>query len=311
VHLANFGNDCKGCHASIVWVGLHRDIGLHAHPRTRYPLAGKHLELACAVCHDPKKPADKRFKNLRFDKCTACHADKHTGEFAARAGGGNCDTCHAVEGFAPARFTMAMHRETAFPLDGKHEAAPCLTCHPGARPRLNLHVDKRACADCHQNPHGDQFAAEMAAGGCAKCHSTSSWGEAKVDHSTWPLVGAHGRTACVRCHGAVKATSMDKAQFRGVPRNCEGCHTDPHAGQFRLNEPVRACDACHTPDRWQLPAFEHTQMTGYELSGKHAGLKCEQCHVKETLRNGDTATRWRLGYRNCRACHADPHGAAP
>jgi hypothetical protein len=315
VHAARFGNDCNHCHGQIRWLGLRREVGLAAHDKTRYPLAGKHVEVACAACHDPRRPAAQRFRALRFDRCTACHADRHAGEFAARDQG-DCAACHAVEGYYPVRFGMALHQSTRFPLEGAHQAAPCLACHPGKRPRLDLRVAKQACADCHPNPHGDQFAVEMAAGGCARCHTVADWRQAKVDHSTWPLTGAHDRTACARCHGAVagrgpgRSVTFTAAQFRGVPRSCEGCHADSHAGQFRLNQPVRACEFCHGTETFAVAAFDHAGKAGYALEGKHARLPCSGCHPSEALRNGDHAVRWRLGYRACKACHADPHGGA-
>jgi hypothetical protein len=308
VHVAPFGNRCESCHASIRWVGLPEAIGRDHHRETRYPLAGKHAAVACARCHAPQQPVARRYRGLPFDACTACHADNHKGEFAARKQG-ECAQCHTVAGFAPTTFGIAEHATTKLALDGKHVATPCGACHKASRPRLDFRIPGQQCADCHQNPHGAQFAAEMARSGCATCHGTADWHQPTIDHKTWPLVGAHARTACAACHG-VQQQGAQPAAFRGVPRECEGCHDDIHAGQFRQTAPVKECKSCHEATTFKIgTAFDHGK-TRFPLAGKHQPLACSACHAAETLRNGTTAVRWRLGYQQCKDCHASPHREA-
>lgn len=311
VHEAKFGTRCEGCHKSIKWLGLPEDIGRDAHDKTPYPLKGKHVKVACADCHPRAKSADARYRKLVFDRCGGCHADKHASEFAARDNG-ECAACHTVNGFTPTTFGLALHATTKFALDGRHVAVQCSSCHTGPRPRLDLRVAKQACADCHANPHGDQFAAEMSRGGCATCHASADWHLPRIDHSTWPLTGAHARTACAACHGeksgaGVGKPSAEPASYRGVPRDCEGCHDDLHAGQFTATKPVRRCAECHDTTAYKLPAFDHATTAGYPLEGKHVGVACAACHPTIELRNGVTAVRYRLGYRQCKDCHANPH----
>ena len=310
VHAAPFGDDCKSCHAEILWMGIARDISLEAHAKTSYPLKGKHVDVDCAKCHDKTKPEGPRYRQVAFDKCTRCHADQHKGEFLAR-GGGECAQCHVEDGFAPAKFGAADHASTGFALEGKHQAVACRECHPGASPRLVWNAAKKTCAECHPNPHGDQFATEMAAGGCAHCHTALGWDQVKFDHSTFPLVGAHARTRCDSCHAA---TAEDKksgkgASFKGVPRECEGCHDDVHGGQFRTEPQQKKCGDCHDPaaDSFKLPQFDHAAKTGFVLDGKHAPLACGECHKTERRKDGVMSVRWRLGYRQCRDCHPNPH----
>jgi hypothetical protein len=305
VHLAKFPTRCEGCHASIRWIGLPESTGRANHGKTRFPLAGKHQAVACASCHPTSRPAAQRFRKLSFGACAACHADVHKGEFAAR-GGGDCAQCHAVAGFAPTTFGVADHGKTRFALDGKHVAVPCGSCHPGARPRLAFTIARRACLDCHTSPHGAQFREEIAAGGCARCHTPLDWHVAKIDHSTWPLVGTHARTPCVACHGEHERGAQ-AAVYRGIPRTCEGCHDDIHAGQFRMAPAVKGCSTCHDPESFQIAkTFDH-RTTRLPLDGKHRELGCDRCHAVEELRNGTRAVRWRLGYAQCKDCHANPH----
>lgn len=304
VHEARFGERCERCHGGIRWLGLADEVGRKAHASTAYPLTGRHATVACARCHPKDRPAAARYRELVFDRCAACHADQHAGQFADRAAG-ECAGCHTVDGFAPAGFGPTQHATTRFPLDGRHAAAPCAGCHATARPRLDWQQPKRACAECHANPHGTQFAAELAAGGCATCHATGDWRQPRIDHATWPLEGAHATTPCARCHG--DASGGAAAAYRGVPRACEGCHDDRHAGQFRQSDPVRTCQACHGTQTFALPAFDHATTAGYALIGKHASAPCAGCHPTTTLRSGETAVRYRLGYRACKDCHANPH----
>lgn len=307
VHLAKFGTRCETCHASIRWVGLPEAIGRDNHPRTRYPLEGKHDGIACASCHPKTKPAAARFKNLAFGACMSCHPDKHAGELAKRDGG-ECAQCHTANGFTPTTFGIKAHA-SAFVLDGKHVATPCAGCHPGARPRLSFVVGKSQCLDCHENPHGTQFAKEMTTGGCATCHTTADWKLSKIDHATWPLTGAHERTACAACHGEQRSGAAPAA-YRGVPRDCEGCHDDIHAAQFRQTQPSKGCKSCHDTKAFAIArTFDHAT-TGYAIDGRHATVACEGCHPRVTLRDGTTSTRWRLGYRRCKDCHANPHAEA-
>ena len=307
VHLAKFGARCETCHASIKWVGLAEAVGRDNHGKTRYPLAGRHQAVACAQCHPASRPVAQRFRQLAFAACTACHADSHRGEFARN---NDCAQCHRVDGFAPTTFGFVEHGRTRFALEGKHVAVPCSSCHPGARPRLAFAVARQTCRDCHANPHGTQFDAEIAAGGCAQCHTPLDWHQAKIDHSTWPLAGAHARTACAACHG-VQQKGAQPAAYRGIPRDCEGCHDDIHAGQFRQTAPAKPCRTCHDTESFRIAAsFDHAT-TRYPLDGKHRELACERCHAAEPLRNGTSAVRWRLGYLRCKDCHASPHTEVP
>ena len=227
--------------------------------------------------------------------CAACHEDAHHGELGAR-----CASCHTLAAWVPS--TFGPERHTKFPLEGRHVATPCGGCH-GARPRKSFVVPSHACLDCHLNPHETRFAKEMIAGGCAGCHTAGNWNAWKVDHHTWPLTGGHERVACAACHPGTTAESPPAA-FRGVPRACERCHADTHAGQF-ATAPERTCTSCHTTESFRAP-FDHAK-TRFALGGAHATIACTRCHLSTTLRNGATAVRWRLGYAACGDCHANPH----
>ena len=311
VHEAKFGNDCADCHKHVRWLGLPEEIGRDAHAKTAFALRGLHQKVECSDCHAPKLPPRQRFRELAFGRCLDCHEDPHRGEFAARDGG-ECGPCHAEHGFTPTLFGTDAHASTAFALEGRHSAAACGRCHAGAHPRLDLRVPQQQCADCHQNPHGDQFAAEMRSGGCAHCHSPVAWSAPNIDHRTWPLTGAHALAQCSSCHDPSEADRKAGrgASYRGVARDCEGCHDDVHLGQFRLGEPLRACGFCHGTEAFTIARFDHVRLAGYPLQGAHEHVECEDCHAQQTLRNGLSTVRYRLGYVRCADCHRSPHEEA-
>lgn len=307
VHKAPFGNGCGSCHGNILWFGVPRALSLTSHAKTVFPLDGKHGDATCSGCHKASLPEETRYRKLTFGRCSDCHEDKHQGEFA-RLDRGECKPCHSAAGFRPTLFGVDLHdSSTRFALAGKHTAAPCTSCHTARRPLLDLHVAKQACADCHQNPHGTQFATEMASGGCAHCHEAAGWNVPKINHATWPLTGAHAAAACESCH---KATEADRKagqgpSYKGIPRNCSGCHNDQHLGQFRLTAPVKECDGCHTTGAFKLPNFDHAS-TGWALTGAHVNKACASCHPTVTIGTSQTV-RWRTASHECSFCHANPH----
>ena len=285
--------------AVLAWVATARaEVTRDNHPKLA--ITGGHAKVACETCHDrgTDQPPSKG------STCASCHDDVHHGEFAAR----DCAGCHRVAGFAPSTFGPAQHATTGYALEGAHAAAPCGECHPGARPRVGWQLVAFQCLDCHDNPHGEQFAKEMTSGGCAQCHTALSWHQLKIEHASWPLTGAHARTACAACHGD-RPAGAPAAAYRGIARDCEGCHDDRHAGQFRQSAPDRRCASCHATESWRIAAFDHDK-TRYPLEGVHRTMACDRCHAPATLRDGTTAVRWRLGYFRCNDCHADPHRGA-
>jgi hypothetical protein len=314
VHEADFGKRCENCHEAVLWLGMARKVGLSAHAKTAYPLLGKHDEVPCAGCHRPALPRNARYRELAFKRCNDCHADAHAGRFQPRDNG-ECRACHSESGFRPALFGVALHATTPFPLAGHHVAVACSKCHqkePTQGRRLDWTLSKTACADCHENPHGNQFAKEMQQSGCATCHTPMDWDIPKIDHSIWPLTGAHASTPCAACHSA---TEQDRKagsgpSYRLAPRACDGCHDDVHRGQFRLQDPKKSCELCHSTAAFEIRDFPHERLTGYLLEGRHQTLACSKCHLTEPAKSGDPVVRYRLGYRRCRDCHADPHKEA-
>ena len=123
---------------------------------------------------------------------------------------------------------------------------------------------------------------------CDACHTPSGWSPAKFAHDKtgFPLQGRHVTVACGSCH---RRDWQDP-----VPQSCAGCHTDPHTQEFGM-----LCRSCHTEADWQ-PLFlvDAHRRTNFPLSGRHATLPCEECHVEKRDR---TFTRVTVA---CATCHA-------
>jgi hypothetical protein len=312
-HAGRLGPQCSSCHATAGWnQGATERFD---HDRTRYPLRGRHRQVACDSCH-----RGGRTTRLPFDRCTDCHADRHAGQLARRADGGRCESCHDVEGFLPARFGTEDH-EAAWPLTGSHLAVPCDSCHRdvlvdrlraaglargggGSRTTEQLRFASTACASCHRDPHAGRTDRVAGAAGCAACHVTDGWHDVAFDHARtrFPLTAAHARIACVRCHPG----TVGEIAFTGRPTTCDGCHADPHAGQF-ARAGTTACTRCHAEDAWRIAAFDHDRATAFPLEGAHRRVACAACHRMETA-GGKDVVRYRPLGTTCADCH---EGARP
>ena len=86
-HKARFGPRCEQCHDARSWKGWEFDHN----QRSRFKLAGAHINVACLVCH-AKAVVDKL--ELATD-CASCHLKKddvHLGSY-----GSQCERCHVPD----------------------------------------------------------------------------------------------------------------------------------------------------------------------------------------------------------------------
>jgi hypothetical protein len=88
---------------------------------------------------------------------------------------------------------------------------------------------KTACADCHENPHGNQFSSRKDGGRCEACHTTDAFQPAaRFDHNrdaAFSLKGAHEKVPCNRCHSNdVSGGHPERLLFRPLSGKCESCH---------------------------------------------------------------------------------------
>jgi hypothetical protein len=270
------------------------------HAKTRFPLVGAHVQVACVKCH----PGETLTKPLRFDQCSACHANVHRESVK-----GDCRACHTETTFKGAAFDHATR--AGFPLEGKHQGLACAKCHTGvsetavplAKKVLDYRGAERACVGCHadRDPHKGELGKA-----CDACHRPATFSVKGFTHPRAPdfYGGQHQRVACQKCH--LPQTPGGSAATKPPRMECVSCHADVHLGQLGM-----ACERCHAVGgaKFAAVSFAHAQ-SRFPLTGKHQGLDCSQCHRTESrafpARVG-TAVAFNLVATDCRGCHKDPH----
>jgi hypothetical protein len=337
-HRADFQADCEACHQGDDpdWVEAIGAMTPERHARVGFRLEEPHGAVPCAGCHPRDLPWDERHPEpsalgylRREDTCEGCHADVHAGQFAARYAG--CIDCHDRRRFQPAAWGRDEHAGV-FPLSGAHGATACFACHE-LEPATGVRAyagTPRICRGCHEDPHGGQFARELAAGDCTACHDEGAvtFRIRPFDHAAragYALEGAHARASCADCHpeapapalvsspgaprasapahGAGASTGDLVRRYRGTSTECSSCHRDVHRGQFRDGGPA-ACSSCHRSfTRWQDIDFDHDTGSRFPLRGAHARVSCSRCHQEVALEDGSRVVQYRPLGTECRDCH--------
>jgi hypothetical protein len=339
-HQGRFGERCESCHTVESWRQIRNaQKSVEFHDKTRFPLRGLHVDVACKSCHGPFPGQAARFRGLSFGSCEACHADAHLGQLAGPGGRSPpCDQCHSVDGFSPARFDVEAHAKTSWPLEGAHRAVACTGCHreePALARKVPASVRQelarkrrpalfnfllfdfpsqslKRCESCHEDPHGGQFSAQE---GCAACHQVESFHALGFQHdrdSRFPLTGKHASAACAACHPTALVKGREQVRYRPLETDCAACHEDVHAGQFApaQGQPTD-CARCHDTAGFTPTRFVHAQpFTDFLLVGRHTGLSCEKCHPSVPVGNGLEVRRYKGLPRTCEGCHADAHHGA-
>lgn len=313
VHEGKFGPNCNGCHTteSFAVAQMAKDFD---HNKTGFPLTGKHVGPECIKCHTSGRMTEP----VAHTVCKDCHKDTHRGQFASREDGGACESCHTVDGFVPARYSIEQHGQSRFPLKGSHLAIPCIACHTQTLADRNgayaiFAFTDLSCKNCHKDVHRGQLDKYMLTAGCEFCHSVETWRKITFDHSTtgFPLVGKHDQNECMSCHVRENlGTPDEKIKMAPLARECELCHKDPHRGQFTLAvveqtaPDVRIkCSRCHTPDAWKSLTFDHNRDARWALDGAHQKVACNLCHKPQTDGDGTYAL-----YKPLPSACSDCHG---
>jgi hypothetical protein len=321
------------------------DKGNFNHDQTRYPLRGAHVSVSCARCHDV--PGLKT-KNPPFATCTSCHKDPHAGTATLAGAVVDCASCHSVDGFTVAAFSLDQHAKTKYPLEGRHRQVACVSCHvkqPAGVPAallgsagIVMHPKFARCLDCHGDDHGGQLAARADGGECKACHSPAGWKPSSFTlaaHATtrFKLEGRHAEVGCQACHGA-KRTGLapfprtvtlgrGAVLFRLGELECTSCHVDPHQGRFaeRGAHPVRGgCLGCHNTQGYRPSTIDVAAHDAYafKLEGAHRAVPCVGCHAElkyQPVTSTLVQVRWTgapllftTRAQGCAACHQSPHG---
>ena len=221
IHRGRLGGQCTSCHSENNW----NPTGIYAaHARTRFPLTGSHIGVACFRCH----PAAESGQFLGADpRCEACHRNEALQAKVSANGQTHtdlnlltgCQQCHTPTSWQNATFNHA-----------NIVAGTCINCHLAQATLANNANTNHAafgtnCTTCHTTRswsffHRTSFPMNHRGvnGVCAKCHfdlttprmfdciicheGTSSVNKAKVDQIHLGKVRGYtyGNDACYRCH---------------------------------------------------------------------------------------------------------------
>ena len=174
---------------------------------------------------------------------------------------------------------------------------------------------------------------------CGVCHSERGFG---ADALVATAASTTRATPASRCRARTRrspALGVTRRQRRaaeqaarrapgsGAPRDCAGCHEDPHAARS-----APAAATCHTPASWEAEGegarFDHARDTRFPLDALHAKLDCSRLPRGPRLRapraaSAPTATPTaaaflagdaggarsapdpHAGAASCRDCHAE------
>jgi hypothetical protein len=195
--------------------------------------------------------------------------------------GYDCGDCHGPAGWRILKLTGFSHQLTAFPLEGSHQALPCVACHTGTtiREKHEFQIGSTECVTCHLDVHKTTLGND-----CTQCHGMITWQVTTrtFDHETtqFSLLGAHREIPCQECHREQPMT-----QFSVVPTDCYGCHRKNY-DEVEFPSHLSAgldtdCEECHTIRRasWRPSTFSHDRNTNYVLTGKHREAQCAGCHA--------------------------------
>jgi len=191
-------------------------------------------------------------------------------------------------------------------------SSKCLSCHvilkEGIDNNKGLHSIEgyEDCADCHVEHQGRDY-------------ELIFWPEDKeeFEHSQvdFPLLGAHAKLLCEKCHNATHILNKQKFKeskknlnntFLGLGATCISCHHEEHRGQLGDN-----CKECHNNESWKpAPGYDHSK-SPFKLTGKHTTIECSKCHNKKTDNKFPNDANYSIYknilFKSCVSCHRDVH----
>ena len=319
-HHGSFLQGCGACHSTGGWkkVSIESINEKFDHSKTKFPLLGKHTSVECIRCHaggDFKQP-------IAFATCMECHKpDPHHGQFAHRTNGGECASCHSVEGWKPSTFTVADHATSAYPLQGAHAKLACAQCHTPRGTDTLFKIKFQHCTDCHADRHAGQFARAPYFDACEQCHNLngyrpSTFSLARHKETRFVLTGSHIAVPCAECHKqSDEFAPKPSAVYHWQNLACTGCHSDPHRGEFnqrmqqtKSDGTAAGCEACHSTKTWtELSRFDHSG-TSFPLLGAHRATACIDCHRPPNLETTLLNVDFKAAPTRCEDCHEDVHG---
>jgi hypothetical protein len=243
--------------------------------------------MQCSECH-----TNSTYSIVNNQPCLDCHsghennfAQTHLGDF-----GSNCLGCHDGKD----RMINFDHSQTGYPIEGKHSGIKCTDCHTSE----NIKVTLKECKDCHTEPTTHQGVFVQT---CDTCHTPQGWSPANLNGQSFAHFDTTGFSLALHqadySKQAITCTTCHPKNLQTTDiQTCIDCHNQKDTTFMSAHEQQfgTECMVCHDGvDR--LSNFNHANF--FPLDGKHASVKCEDCHVKNVYR-GTPAECWQ--------CHKEP-----
>ncbi|MBI1860952.1 MAG: hypothetical protein HYR96_08545 [Deltaproteobacteria bacterium] len=194
------------------------------------------------------------------------------------------------------------------------EGSQCLKCHEAGKG-----ISEEKCLACHKEIREKVLSKKgfhgVATDSCITCHGdhkgrekdTTDLDETAFKHerTDFPLDGKHAGLKCAQCHTQLrkdKASRKIDTHFFGLSTTCVSCHKRDDVHHFTGRLQTTDCNQCHGTRGWKLGLqFDHARDGNFKLDGKHAELKCAECHKAGKY-------SWPgLKTKECRTCHEDFH----
>ncbi len=299
IHQGTLADQCTECHDLVAFQPASR---FH-HDDARYPLEGKHVEVACEDCHPVLERNGQNFQqftDIAFQRCTDCHDDVHDDAF-----GPHCTECHSEESFHLFKgMDNFDHRRTDFALLGEHRKIDCFACHADGTDNGKPFREFAAwssidCKQCHEDVHDAKFGHN-----CATCHTEESFHDLAMHHTfshdstDYALQGEHADLDCKACHKESTIQPIEHSL-------CSTCHDDYHQREFSFEGSSPDCASCHVVEGFSPSTFTIAQHNdgSFDLEGGHLATPCLACHYLED--------RWQFRHigARCADCHSDIHQA--
>lgn len=272
---------CRTCHNSRIEQGKPASHG-----------SGKKATDSCDHCHRTYAwiPASWNHIGVAPGTCKSCHENsavvslenlKPAGHITVAKFTYQCDECHSLIGWFPARY--------------KHNTPGiCANCHDG-----NIAIGKTGT---HVAP------ALKGINPCEDCHSVTGWLPARFKHNT----GA----ACSSCHSTTSGLALPPPtshnSFIGWPTECNECHLSTVSFSGALGAKpanhipyttVAKCTNCHTS------GIGNAVVTGAALHA-YVSTICKTCHNSSPVYLGGMQRKTIGSHEgskssdDCTSCHA-------
>ena len=214
-HHGSFPQACSSCHTTAGWKKISLQNVNRALRSLEDEVSARGQARRKSSCG--QVPRQWRFQEANPVSRSARIATRMliTGSSPSVRDGGECSSCHNVQGWKPSLFTVKEHASTKYPLQGGHARLECDQCHiPKGKDTL-YKVKFERCTDCHADRHAGQFVAAPYFNACDKCHNLegykpSTFTLAKHKQTRFVLTGGHVAVTCAECH-------KESAEFQPKP----------------------------------------------------------------------------------------------